>query len=199
MTAVNKAPFSVLHVCMGNICRSPMAERLLALRVSQRAGDAAEELVYSHSVGVGTWHVGHKMDANAARELRSRGGSDAGMRARHIEREHVEMSDLILTATDEQYEYIAATFPEALPRTFTIRQFGLIAADVKPDSLPFSDGSPEAVYDRGVALVAEADRRRDEYPALSLDDPWGESRATFTRIGDEIDTALAPLVEALLS
>jgi protein-tyrosine phosphatase len=26
------APFTVLHVCMGNICRSPMAERLLAAR-----------------------------------------------------------------------------------------------------------------------------------------------------------------------
>jgi protein-tyrosine phosphatase len=30
-------PFTVLHVCMGNICRSPMAERLLALAVRERA------------------------------------------------------------------------------------------------------------------------------------------------------------------
>ena len=29
-------PFTVLHVCMGNICRSPMAERLLALAVRER-------------------------------------------------------------------------------------------------------------------------------------------------------------------
>ncbi|MFD0787333.1 phosphotyrosine protein phosphatase, partial [Micromonospora azadirachtae] len=52
-------PFSVLHVCMGNICRSPMAERLLVLAVRDRlvrrgldpAG--ADELVYSHSAGTG--------------------------------------------------------------------------------------------------------------------------------------------------
>ncbi|HEX7744862.1 MAG TPA: phosphotyrosine protein phosphatase, partial [Micromonosporaceae bacterium] len=51
-------PFTVLHVCMGNICRSPMAERLLARavreRLSRAAGDvpaAAVEpdaLVHSH-------------------------------------------------------------------------------------------------------------------------------------------------------
>ena len=30
------APFTVLHVCMGNICRSPMAERLLSRAVRDR-------------------------------------------------------------------------------------------------------------------------------------------------------------------
>ena len=34
-------PFTVLHVCMGNICRSPMAERLLALAVRRAAGPAS--------------------------------------------------------------------------------------------------------------------------------------------------------------
>ena len=31
-------PFTVLHVCTGNICRSPMAERLLARRVAAAYG-----------------------------------------------------------------------------------------------------------------------------------------------------------------
>ncbi|HTF08869.1 MAG TPA: phosphotyrosine protein phosphatase, partial [Asanoa sp.] len=50
-------PFTVLHVCMGNICRSPMAERLLALAVQQRLSRAAtgaadpRALVLSHSAG----------------------------------------------------------------------------------------------------------------------------------------------------
>ena len=39
------APFTVLHVCMGNICRSPMAERLLRLRLADRLGPAAADLV----------------------------------------------------------------------------------------------------------------------------------------------------------
>lgn len=193
------APFTVLHVCMGNICRSPMAERLLALRVAQRAGENADDLVFSHSCGIGSWHVGEKMNPPAARELRSRGGSDAGFRARHIARDQIEISDVILTATSEQYEYIAETFGDALPRTFLVRHFGRIVSGIDPESLPPSDGSPEQVYARGIALVAEADKRRDTRDADPLDDPWGSDRATFARIGDEIDEALSPVVGALLS
>ena len=38
-------PFAVLHVCMGNICRSPMAERLLRHAVAERVGDQVDELI----------------------------------------------------------------------------------------------------------------------------------------------------------
>ncbi|MFS8498965.1 MAG: phosphotyrosine protein phosphatase, partial [Micromonosporaceae bacterium] len=51
-------PFTVLHVCMGNICRSPMAERLLRAAVAELAGlpqDEADALVHSHSAGTGGW------------------------------------------------------------------------------------------------------------------------------------------------
>lgn len=188
-------PFSVLHVCMGNICRSPMAERLLALHVAEHAAD--EAAVYSHSCGVGSWHVGQDMDAPAARELRARGADTAGFRARHIAREHVESSDLILTATQDQHDYVAQTYPDALPRTFLLRHFGLLVADVDAAELPDFDGSPEAVHARGTALAAAADVRRTQHPAKSLDDPWGESREVFTRIADEIEAALRPMVRAL--
>ena len=49
-------PFTVLHVCMGNICRSPIAERLLVKAVTDRvealvpAGGSAQDLLLSHSV-----------------------------------------------------------------------------------------------------------------------------------------------------
>ena len=59
-------PFTVLHVCMGNICRSPMAERLLALAVRERlarsgAGVDPETLLHSHSAGTGGWHAGEQI------------------------------------------------------------------------------------------------------------------------------------------
>lgn len=56
-------PFTVLHVCMGNICRSPMAERLLAVAVTAAAGadpETAQKLVHSHSAGTGGWHAGEE-------------------------------------------------------------------------------------------------------------------------------------------
>ena len=46
-------PFTVLMVCMGNICRSPIAERLLVARLGQAASGAG--LVRVHSAGTGFW------------------------------------------------------------------------------------------------------------------------------------------------
>jgi protein-tyrosine phosphatase len=51
-------PFSILHVCMGNICRSPMAERLLLAAARDLVGDKADELLLVGSTGTGDWHVG---------------------------------------------------------------------------------------------------------------------------------------------
>jgi protein-tyrosine phosphatase len=192
-------PFSVLHVCLGNICRSPMAERLLALRVAERAGIDADELVLSHSSGIGTWHTGQRMNGPAARELRSRGGSDAGFRARHIDRGMVEASDVILVATEEVGEYVTENYPDAASRTFGIRHFGRIVEGLDLAELPSSDGSPEAVYERGVALVALADKHRGDAEPDDLDDPWGGGRAIFAATADDIEASLAPLVTALLS
>lgn len=59
-------PFTVLHVCMGNICRSPMAERLLVLAVRERLErlgvdpTGADALLHSHSAGTGGWHAGRR-------------------------------------------------------------------------------------------------------------------------------------------
>ncbi len=191
-------PFSVLHVCLGNICRSPMAERLFALRVSERLPQGAEQPVLSTSCGIADWNTGASMDRSAARELNSRGGDDSGFRARHMASEHVESADLILTATQEQVDYIAAEYGYALDRTFLIRHFGMIVDTVTQDELPSGDASPADVYARGTALVKLADRRRDIAVPEPLDDPWRGSAAVFTRIGDEIDAALAPLVNRLL-
>ncbi|MFD0560488.1 protein-tyrosine phosphatase [Stackebrandtia endophytica] len=190
-------PFAVLHVCMGNTCRSPMAERLLALRVAQQVGRSAEDLVLSSSCAIGSWHVGQGMNTPAAHELRSRGGSADGFRSRHMATEHIETADLILTATGEQVEYIANEHPQGLARTFLVRHFGAIAARVTDDELPAGDGSARAVYERGRALVALADKRRDTVVAERLEDPWGEAPEFFTRVADEIDVALEPLVARL--
>jgi len=191
-------PFAVLHVCMGNTCRSPMAERLLALRVAQQVGRSAEDLVLSTSCAIGSWHVGEGMNPPAAHELRSRGGSEEGFRSRHMVTEHIETADLILTATGEQVEYIANEHPQGLPRTFLVRHFGAIAARVTDDELPAGDGSAQGIYRRGQALVALADKRRDTVPAERLEDPWGESPESFTRVADEIEVALEPLLARLL-
>jgi len=156
-------PFTILHVCMGNICRSPMAERLLTKAVRDRldwatrerpiAGLVEQALLYSHSAGTGGWHAGEEMNPPAARQVSSRGGDPDGFAARRLLPEHIDGADLVLTATADQQDYVTALRPDAAPRTFVLGQFGRLLAAVDRAALPAADLTPEAVYARGVALV----------------------------------------------
>ncbi|MEU1679857.1 phosphotyrosine protein phosphatase [Micromonospora zamorensis] len=200
-------PFTVLHVCMGNICRSPMAERLLALAVRERltrraeAPARAEELVHSHSAGTGGWHAGEEMNPPAARQVTGRGGDVEGFAARKLRSDHIDAADLVLTATADQQEYVVALRPDAAARTFVLGEFGRLLAAVDATALPPGDATPEAVYARGVALVAAAHDVRlgaSALPTDDLDDPWGRGDQCFSRVADEIEETVHPLAGALL-
>ncbi|PZG01246.1 arsenate reductase/protein-tyrosine-phosphatase family protein [Micromonospora deserti] len=200
-------PFTVLHVCMGNICRSPMAERLLALAVRERLARReldprrAEELLHSHSAGTGGWHAGEEMNPPAARQVGSRGGSVAGFAARKLRSDHIDAADLVLTATADQQEYVVALRPDAAARTFVLGEFGRLLAAVDAAGLPPAEATPEGVYARGVALVAAvhaARRGTTPLPTDDLDDPWGRGDQCFSRVADEIEETVHPLAAALL-
>ncbi|RLP86913.1 MULTISPECIES: phosphotyrosine protein phosphatase [unclassified Micromonospora] len=200
-------PFTVLHVCMGNICRSPMAERLLALAVRERLARReqdparAEELLHSHSAGTGGWHAGEEMNPPAARQVIGRGGDVEGFAARKLRSEHIDAADLVLTATADQQEYVVALRPDAAARTFVLGEFGRLLAGVDAAALPPAEATPEAVYARGVALVAAAHDARlgaALLPSDDLDDPWGRGDQCFSRVADEIEETVHPLAAALL-
>jgi len=206
---VTVPPFTVLHVCMGNICRSPMAERLLALAVQQRlsrvraetAGIDLGALVLSHSAGTGGWHDGEEMNPPAARQVRSRGGDPTGFAARKLLSEHIDAADLVLTATADQQEYVVALRADAAARTFVLGEFGRLLAVVDPAALPDGTLTPDAVYARGVALVETVDAARRgaaPLPADDLDDPWGRGDQTFSRVADEIEETIVPLARLLI-
>jgi protein-tyrosine phosphatase len=193
--------FTVLHVCMGNICRSPMAERLLTRAVRDRAPEASEPLMRSLSAGTGGWHEGEEMNPPAARQVLARGGSADGFAARKLRGDFIDAADLILTATADQYDYVVALRPDAASRTFVLGEFGRLLAGIDAAALPPAEPKPEAVHARGVAIVEAADRLRNGEPAQpgdDLDDPWGRGDQTFTRIGDEIEDTTVPFANLLL-
>lgn len=111
--------FRVLFVCVGNVCRSPVGERLLAKQLPE--GFAVS------SAGVGAM-VGYAMSRYAAAELKARGGDPTRFAARQLEAEHVDEADLILTATRGLRSQVLAEAPHALRRTFTIREFAALSA-----------------------------------------------------------------------
>jgi protein-tyrosine phosphatase len=192
---------------MGNICRSPMAERLLLLAVRERLGrlgvdpTRSDELLHSHSAGTGGWHAGEEMNPPAARQVVSRGGDVDGFAARKLRSDLIDAADLVLTATADQQEYVVALRPDAAARTFVLGEFGRLLAAVDAAGLPPVEATPDAVYARGVALVAAADSARQgasALPADDLDDPWGRGDQCFSRVADEIEETVHPLAAALL-
>jgi len=201
-------PFTVLHVCMGNICRSPMAERLLALSVRERAARrtgavaaGSGELLHSHSAGTGGWHAGEEMNPPAARQVLARGGEVAGFVARKLRSDQIDAADLVLTATADQQDYVVALRPDATDRTFVLGEFGRLSPAVDVAALPPAAPTMEGVYARGVALVAAVAVVRRGVASLSaddLDDPWGRGDHTFARVADEIEETVGALAGLLL-
>lgn len=86
-------PYRICCVCLGNICRSPMAEVVLRDEVAQ-AGLAGRVVI--DSAGTGDWHVGERMHRQARSELRSGGYEGDAHRARQFEASWLPGRDLIL-------------------------------------------------------------------------------------------------------
>jgi protein-tyrosine phosphatase len=73
---------AVLFVCLGNICRSPLAEAAFRARA-----EAAGLDVVADSAGTGGWHVGEPPDRRAQAMARSKGIDISGYRARQVGRD----------------------------------------------------------------------------------------------------------------
>jgi protein-tyrosine phosphatase len=88
-------PLRLLMLCMGNICRSPMAEGALRARL-QAAGLAGD--VEVDSAGTGGWHAGDPPDPRAIATAAAHGVDIAGLRARKLAIEDFDRFDWILCA-----------------------------------------------------------------------------------------------------
>lgn len=82
---------TILFVCLGNICRSPMAEGAFRDQ-ARRAGLA----VHSNSAGTGNWHRGAPPDARAQAVAVMNGVDISDLRARQVTREDFERFDNIV-------------------------------------------------------------------------------------------------------
>ncbi|MET8863346.1 low molecular weight protein-tyrosine-phosphatase [Nonomuraea sp. NPDC004580] len=85
--------YRVVVVCMGNICRSPMAEVVLRKVLADR-GLGAQVAV--DSAGTGGWHVGDPMDERALEILTLRGYDGSAHRARQFTKDWFDRYDLVL-------------------------------------------------------------------------------------------------------
>ncbi|RSS80136.1 protein-tyrosine-phosphatase [Streptomyces sp. WAC06614] len=190
--------FRILHVSTGNVCRSPITERLTRHALTHRLGGSATTDLIVESAG--TWgHEGAPMEANAAAVLADFGADASGFTGRELLDEHVIRADLVLTATRDHRAQVISMGHSAGLRTFTLKEFTRLVRAIDPATLPPLD---DGVAARARALVRAAAALRGWLLAPSADadevyDPYGAPITFFRSIGDEIHQALDPVVTAL--
>ncbi len=158
--------FRVLFVCVGNVCRSPLGERLLAPRLPATGFAVA-------SAGVGAM-VGAPMSPEAAVHLEAYGGSADGFTARSLTPDMVSESDLVLTATKAIRSRVLEDSPGALRRTFTVLELAALL-DVVPPADDLRELVRSAADARSQAAVTD----------LDIPDPYGrgeEANALAARL-----------------
>jgi protein-tyrosine phosphatase len=97
---------AVLFVCLGNICRSPLAEAAFR-REAERAGIT----VRADSAGTGDWHVGKPPDPRARAEALRHGIDISAYRGRQIERADFLRFDRIVAMDGNNLAHLRAMTP----------------------------------------------------------------------------------------
>jgi len=146
--------FRVLFVCVGNVCRSPLGELLLA--------PLLPEGFEVSSAGVAAL-VGEPMAPQAAIHLEEVGLSADGFRARQLLPSMVEDSDLVLTASRAIRSRVLEDTPRALRRTFTVLEFAALM-----DLLDPAPGEGAAA----LVQLAAAERSRSAREDDDIPDPY---------------------------
>ena len=135
-----EAPLRVLVVCLGNICRSPMAEGVLRARIE--ASSLAGQVILD-SAGTGAWHVGEPPDPRAIATAARHGIDIAGLRARQLVREDFARHDWLLCADGSNLRDVRAlALREVHSRCALLLEWagGAAGAEV-PD--PYTGGTAE--------------------------------------------------------
>ena len=169
--------FRILAVCTANICRSPMVEILLRQRLDPEVFEVA-------SAGVQGWREA-PVDSMVVLELERLGARADGFASRALEAEMVNNADLILTATRDHRSVVLGRYPEALRRTFTLREFAELVEDMIGVSSP-------------AEMVATAYRRRSEAGTdLDLPDPFRRPPDVHRVVANQIAEAVGIVAERL--
>lgn len=135
----------ILTVCVGNICRSPIAEYVLRARLD-------DPRVVVESAGIAAV-PGARIDPRAQRVLERHGIDSDSHVARRLERGMLESADLVLTMERSQLDFIRAFSPAATGKTFLLGRWQ------GEFEIPDPYGKSQESFDRVYRLIDLALRR----------------------------------------
>lgn len=136
----------ILCVCLGNTCRSPMAQG--AIEAMARAAGLPLAV---DSAGLGAWHVGKPPDPRGLATAAKRGYDNSAQRSRLIEPADFDAFDLVLGMDRANIARLEALRPAGARAE--IRLFHPSGRDI-PD--PYHGGQPD--YEHALDLIEEASR-----------------------------------------
>ncbi len=188
--------FSVLLVCSGNICRSPLAEQVLRARL-----DDVPAIGFSSA---GTFAgEGDRMPEQAAALALRFGGDPSAHRARYLTEQMVAGADLVLALARSHRREIVELVPRKVGVTFTLREFARLSAELTSEEITETatrGGSLRAGIAEVVALVASR-KGQSGVPVSAEDDdvidPYRRSDETYERSAEQLVPAVEEVARVL--
>jgi protein-tyrosine phosphatase len=150
---VDRTVYRVAVVCLGNICRSPIADVVVNALLDESGLSDEVEVT---SCGTGTWHVGEPMDERAAAVLAASGYDASRHRARHFGPDWHD-HDLILVMDHANLADVLAELPaDRHDRVRLFRSYDPEVAASEPEQVPAVPdpfyGGPEG-FDEVLAII----------------------------------------------
>jgi protein-tyrosine phosphatase len=143
----------ILFVCLGNICRSPMAEGVFRRVIAE---EGVAHLFEIDSAGLGDWHVGQAPDNRAQAAARKRGMDISGQSARQITRGDFARFDLLLAMDGSNVEELIQLAPQS--ERHKIRRFLDFAPHIGAQDVPDPFFGGREGFDHALDLIEEAAR-----------------------------------------
>lgn len=167
---VQESDLKILFVCTGNICRSPVAERLFSKLVpTLNVSSAGTRAV-----------IGHPIHDHAGTVLAQLGGDPTGFSARQLTLKVASSADLILTMTRAHRDAALNIAPKKIRSTFTLVEASRLITDAGAES---------------IAELAELRPHLLGTECEDIFDPIGGRLDTFFEVGTTIANLLIPMVD----